>query len=200
MPISMPTTTGFTDSVFYLQTNSQEYTSPLNKVTQAARLEGELWVARYELPYMKRAEAAEWRSFFLKLQGRLNTFNGFDPEGRTPRGVATGTPLVNGGAQTGYSLITDGWTISTTGILKAGDYINVNNELKQVTDDVDSDGSGNATINFQPPLRNSPSDNATITVFNTTVEMRLDSDDFSAMPTNKNGIYRPISFSAKEVI
>ena len=50
-------------------------------------------------------------------------------------GVATGTPLVNGGSQnvtyanaTGansQSLITDGWTNSTTGILKAGDVFTI---------------------------------------------------------------------------
>lgn len=51
-------------------------------------------------------------------------------------GVATGTPLVNGGAQnvtyaaaTGsnwsQSLVTDGWTNSTTGILKAGDVFTI---------------------------------------------------------------------------
>ena len=50
-------------------------------------------------------------------------------------GVATGTPLVNGGSQdTTYALAkdswsqtlnTDGWTNSTTGILKAGDIITI---------------------------------------------------------------------------
>jgi hypothetical protein len=50
-------------------------------------------------------------------------------------GVATGTPLVNGGAQnvtyanaTGansQTLVTDGWTNSTTGILKAGDVFTI---------------------------------------------------------------------------
>ena len=50
-------------------------------------------------------------------------------------GVATGTPLVNGasqnttyassGAANSQSLITDGWTNSTTGILKAGDVFTI---------------------------------------------------------------------------
>jgi len=42
-------------------------------------------------------------------------------------GVATGTPLVNGGGQTGDTLVTKGWTNSTTGILKAGDVITIAN-------------------------------------------------------------------------
>ena len=51
-------------------------------------------------------------------------------------GIKTGTPLVNGGSQNvtyanavgtnwSQSLITDGWTNSTTGILKAGDVITI---------------------------------------------------------------------------
>lgn len=50
-------------------------------------------------------------------------------------GVATGTPLVNGGSQNvtyanasganSQSLVTDGWTNSTTGILKAGDVFTI---------------------------------------------------------------------------
>lgn len=42
-------------------------------------------------------------------------------------GVATGTPLVNGASQSGASLVTDGWTNSTTGILKKGDVFTIAN-------------------------------------------------------------------------
>jgi len=84
------------------------------------------------------------------------------------KGVATGTPLVNGASQTGASLITNGWTNSTTGILKKGDVftitgvnsvnkINKQNtgELQQfvATADVDSGAStGPATIPISPEI------------------------------------------------
>lgn len=79
-------------------------------------------------------------------------------------GAQGGTPLVNGGGQTGNSLVTNGWSNSTK-VLNAGDIITigtlaagvlaVNPQNRQttgalrqfvVTADVTSDGSGNATI------------------------------------------------------
>ncbi len=93
-------------------------------------------------------------------------------------GVATGTPLINGAAQettwalsqdTGtQSLATDGWTNSTTGILKAGDIITIAGVnavnpvtkadlgfLRQfvVTADADSGATtGPATLTISPPI------------------------------------------------
>ena len=120
----------------------------------------------------------------------------------TPRhtvGVATGDPLVNGGSQAvtydtakntfSQTLVTDGWTNSTTGILKAGDIINLAgvfavNPVTKVTTgrlqdftvlaDADSGAStGPATLTISPPIITSgayktvtaaPADNAAITV------------------------------------
>lgn len=79
-----------------------------------------------------------------------------------------GTPLANGAtAQTGSSIVTDGWTVSKTGLLKAGDIITfagvyeVNPQTYAstgklqnfvVTADVNSDSSGNATIPVSPAI------------------------------------------------
>ena len=114
-------------------------------------------------------------------------------------GVATGTPLINGASQdTTYalskdtdtqSLITDGWTNDTTGILKAGDVItiagvnSVNRKTRSdtgslaqfvVTADADSGAStGPATLTISPAIITSgafqtvtaaPADGAAITV------------------------------------
>ena len=83
-------------------------------------------------------------------------------------GAYGGTPLANAAtAQTGASIITDGWTASVTGLLKAGDVITFagtyeinpqtyesTGRLQQfvVTADVNSDGSGNATIPISPSI------------------------------------------------
>lgn len=105
------------------------------------------------------------------------------------RGTATGTPLVNGANQTGSSLVTDGWTNTITGILKVGDVFTIagvfsinpvsrlsTGNLQQfvvTTVDVNSDGSGNATVAISPAITTSgqyqtvsasPADNAAITV------------------------------------
>jgi hypothetical protein len=114
-------------------------------------------------------------------------------------GVATGTPLVNGASQNvtyatakdswSQSLITDGWTNSTTGILKAGDVFTLAgvyavNPVSKVSTgrlqtftvlaDANSGAStGPSTLTISPPIITSgayqtvsaaPADNAVITV------------------------------------
>jgi hypothetical protein len=199
MPIDMPTTPNFVSSRFGPETNSQTFTSPLTKATQRLLLGGTRWIFTGTLPHMTRAQAAEWIAFFDKLEGMVNTFNGFDPDCKTPRGnIAGSTPLVDGGSQTGSTLVTDGWAASTT-VLKKGDYFSVNSELKRVTADAITNGSGQVTISFKPALRSSPSNNAAITVQNTTCTMILVDDMQGIWETNHNGIYLPKTFSAIEV-
>lgn len=67
--------------------------------------------------------------------------------------------LVDGAAQVGNVLETDEWPVSTSGLMVKDDYFTINNELKQLTENVDSDGTGKATLIFEPPLRVSPADN-----------------------------------------
>jgi len=85
---------------------------------------------------------------------------------RTPKGTGAGTPKVDGAAQTGSSLVTDGWTINQT-VFRAGDIFLVAGVLdaKDVLADAASDGSGDCTISFGPPILsgNSPAENAVIT-------------------------------------
>lgn len=142
--------------------------SPFTGQQQVYKHQGEWWEAEVTLPPMKRATAEQVAAFLIKMKGQYGTFLLGDPANTSPRGVGTGTPLVNGAGQTGSSLVTDGWTVSTTGILKAGDWIQLgtgsSTTLHKVLDDVDSDGSGNATLEIFPSLRSSPDDDATITV------------------------------------
>jgi hypothetical protein len=103
-------------------------------------------------------------------------------------GPLGGTPLVNGAAQTGSSLVTDGWTALAAARLKQGDVFTIANvfgvnpqnrqstgALQQfvVTADVSSDGSGNATIPIFPAITLTgafqtvnalPADNAALTI------------------------------------
>lgn len=130
--------------------------------------QGQVWELEVSLPPMLRPDAEQWIAFLLKLNGREGQFLLGDPNAEHPRGVATGTPRVNGATQMGSSLVTDGWTASTSGILLAGDYIQtgsgLTSRLHKVLDDVDSDAGGNATLDLWPRLRESPADNDLLTV------------------------------------
>jgi hypothetical protein len=176
--------------------------SPFSGAQQVYQYTGQFWEADVTLRPMNRDEAEYWISFLLKLNGSFGTFLLGDPNGRTPRGVATGSPRVFGANQSGNVLETDGWTANTTGILKAGDYIQLGSSatarLYKVLDDVNSDSSGRASLNIYPKLRSSPSDNALITTQNTVSVFRLNSNQ-SSWDITEAQIYG-INFGAKEVL
>lgn len=151
--------------------------------------------------YMQDVAKGAYRNGSLGMIGGVDTFMAQNVPTHTV-GVATGTPKVNGGSQTStyatvkdsmtQTLNTDGWTNSTTGILKAGDVFTIAGVyavnpvtkatlpfLKQfvVTADADSGAStGPAALTIYPAIISSgafqnvsatPADNADITVVGT---------------------------------
>jgi hypothetical protein len=163
--------------------NSQTMVSPLNRATQTLELPGAIWACDATWSNVTQSQWRLWEAIKAQLRGQVGRFYFSPPHAKVPQGVATGTPLVNGGSQTGASLATKGWTHSITGILKIGDYLSFDTpggwrELHLVVSaDVNSDGSGNATITIEPPIRTSPADAAAITVQSPTCIMRLVGDD-----------------------
>jgi hypothetical protein len=192
----------YISSTFGLESNTQVFSSPLSNNTQVLELTGARWTATYSVANKTAANAGPWISFLTKLRGQANSFYGYDPQRAVAYGNAGGTPLVKGASQTGNSIITDGWTSSVTNILKAGDMIAFDTtdgrELKMVTADVNSDGSGNATIAIEPSIRTSPSNDATIIVSIPSCVMRLADDSQAKWTVNELGLYE-IKFSGIEV-
>lgn len=201
-PLSLPTNKGLAKIRLTANNVVGVSQSPFTAKQQIYKYTGQFWEAEISLPPMKRADAEYWISFLLKLNGSYGTFLLGDPNGGTARGVATGTPLVNGGSQSGNELVTDGWTNSTTGILKAGDYIQLgsgsSSQLYKVLDDVNSNGSGQATLTIWPDLRTSPADNAAITVSNAKGVFRL-SSNAQAWDINEATFYG-MTFAAREAL
>ena len=175
--------------------NTIRTTSPFTRSSQIISRPGDQWFATYELAVGTKATRAEWQVFLMQASNTDNRFKAYE-HGYEAQGTTNGTPLVNGADQTGTSLITDGWANSKT-VLKAGDYISVNDELKVVTADVTSDGSGNATINFEPKIRVSPDDNEALITTNPHCLMRLIDDEQAQWDVSPGGFYR-FSFSAEE--
>lgn len=177
--------------------------SPFTFEEQSYRWPGEMWAMEFALPpIVNRAVAAEWKSFALKLEGQYGRFLMGDPSARLPAGSALGTPLVNGINQTGNTLVTDGWTPNQQGALLPGDYIQLgtgaSSKLHMVTNTVNSDGAGNATLEIVPALRSSPADNAPIVISDAKGVFKLTNNSFS-WQVSPGGIYR-ISFTAQEVV
>lgn len=118
------------------------------------------WECQLTLPpLVGTTRVNSWRSFIAQARGRTNDFQ--IPVDPTAQSAAVATPLVNGAGQTGRSLASDGWPLSST-VLQAGQFITINNQLLQLTANVVSNGTGQATLTFEPPIRVSPADNAAI--------------------------------------
>lgn len=183
-PLALPTITRPTSVRINAHATVGVSASPFTGQQQAQEFAGQWWQAEINLPPMPRASAEEWITFLLKLNGRRGTFLLGVPTATRPRGIATGTPLVNGAHAAGAnSLVTDGWTVSQTGILKAGDYLQLGSgstaRLYKNLSDVNSDGAGNATVDIWPSLKAAAVDNAAIVVNSCQSVFRLTSNDMS---------------------
>lgn len=138
------------------QTNVSEWTGRRQTIASGRGW----WECQLSLPpIVGTTNVNAWRAFIAKSRGKANDFQ--IPVDPTAQSSAVATPLVNGASQTGRTLNTDGWPVSST-VLVAGQFVTINNQLLQLTENVTSNGSGVATLTFEPPIRTAPSDNAAI--------------------------------------
>ena len=200
-PLTLPTATGIQTQRFALTRIVGVSQSPFTRQEQVIQHQGEYWTATVQLPPMLKDNASQWLSFLLKLRGRRGTFKLGDQDRKTIQGNTTGTVLVNGASQTGNQIDVDGLGASVTDAFKAGDYIQINSYLYMITDDVNSNASGEATLNIEPSLRSgleTIADNDTVIYTNTTTIMRLDSNEV-AWDTDQVSKYG-ISFACSEAL
>lgn len=179
-PLSWPSSPAPRDATIRQVSKVATTESAFTFSTQKQRHAGQRWEIDITLPPMTDTTARSWTSFILSLNGTEGTVLIPHPDRQTATGIATGTPLTNGSHAAGVnSLVTDGWTISTTNILKAGDVIQIGSYMYEVLNSVNSDGSGNATLDIWPRVRSTIANNTTITVSNPKTLMRLASNDNS---------------------
>jgi hypothetical protein len=148
-----------------LQAQTGIYTSSLNGSTQTLDRDGMKWVMTLNYVNLQITPRAEMMALIAELRGQANRVRveAYDnPDG----GAYGGTPLVNGASQTGNTLNIDGATPLVSGWIARGDYfavdVNGEPELKIATSSASSDAGGNVTLTFQPKLRASPADGASI--------------------------------------
>lgn len=151
------------------------------------------------LPPMKRLSADYWQAFLLEARGGVNAFLMGDPKASTPKGEPSGTPLVNGASQAGYTLATRGWAASTSGLLLPGDYIQIGYRLYRVLVPVASDSSGDASISIWPNLRDAPADGTAIVTSNCKGLFRLTRATGNKYSTNP-GSYGFSGFGIREAL
>lgn len=117
----------------------------------------DLWYIEVEFEPLTRLEAAPLHGFFDSLNGREGTFLFGDTLQAVPLGSPSGTMRVKGAGQVGNVLAMDGGPNSTL-IFKAGDFFQLDNCLYRVRTDTTTNGSGEASIEVGPHLRNHAND------------------------------------------
>lgn len=201
-PLSFPTSFGLSSFTIGLDHAVSVVESEFTFQAQVQEHQGVAWEIAGSLELLNRDQAEAYNAFIRSLKGRLGTFTISPPGSGTPRGVATGTPLVKGASQTGNTLITDGWTNSVTGIMKAGDYFQLGSgstaTLHCVLADANSNGSGEATFDIAPKIITAPADNATITISNPVGVFRMKENllPVEIRPPNQQSI----RFSARQAL
>lgn len=146
-PLDTPTTIGI-ESIELRAVNAVAVSqSPFTYKQQVISHQGQIWSASVSIPSVRRDLAADWKAMLVALKGSVGTFLLGDPDYATPRGTVSGTPTLSGTA--GDSTV----SVTMTGTLLAGDYIQLGTgsaaRLHQIL--VDQSGSGNLEI--WPDLR-----------------------------------------------
>jgi hypothetical protein len=146
---------------------------------QARQIDGQRFRLRLSFPVMTRTEFAPILAFIMKQRSQMESFTYTPPTVDDALGVASGVISVNGAISAGVtSVAIDGMANSTSGVFKAGDLFRFTgqNKVYMCVGDVSSNGSGQGTLTFEPPLRANVSDNAILIYSNVDFTVGLTGD------------------------
>lgn len=189
-PLTLPTSIGIANITLYANNAVAISQSPFTFQQQIIQHAGQRWTASVSIPPVRRDLAEPWNAFLLALKGPVGTFLLGDPNAKAPRGTAS-TATLTGTAGSSSP------TITMTGTLLAGDYIQLGSNGTSTLHKVLVDRSGSGTLEIWPKLRSSVTD-ATVTLNNTVGRFRLSSTQQS-FSIDSASIYG-ISFDCVEAL
>lgn len=179
-PLSIPTVGAITSMKWSLVDAVGIGESPYTFSQEVFEHPGKRWLVEATLAGMYRDYAEEWCAFLAQLRGRRGTFLLGEVAGATARGALGGAPLVKGANQTGETLLIDGCSISITNWLRKGDWIQLGtgstSRMHKSLTDVNTNGSGEATLTLWPGPRTAPADNEVVVTANCKSVFRLASN------------------------
>jgi hypothetical protein len=145
-PLSLPTTIGIAQIELSAVNAVAISRSPFTFDSQVHAYSGEMWQADITIPPVHRDLAESWVSFLVSLRGQYGTFLLNDPNCVDPRGTAT-SATVSG--STGDRSV----SVTMSGTLLAGDYIQLGTGSDATLHKVLQDQSGSGTLEIWPALR-----------------------------------------------
>lgn len=189
-PLTLPTSIGIANITLYANNAVAISQSPFTFQQQIIQHAGQRWTASVSIPPVRRDLAEPWNAFLLALKGPVGTFLLGDPNAKAPRGTAS-TATLTGTAGSSSP------TITMTGTLLAGDYIQLGSNGTSTLHKVLVNRSGSGTLEIWPKLRSSVT-GATVTLSNTVGRFRLSSTQQS-FSIDSASIYG-ISFDCVEAL
>ena len=139
-------------------------------------LGGHLWRLSITLPELTRREGQLLYSFLLSQRGTHDTFtilvNGF----RTPIGNNAGQSPTYSGYTNDNKITAANFGSSIQDAVVAGDLFTIagSEKVYMITEDADSDGSGNCNLKFHPEIVQIPAGGAAITFSDVRMTVALD--------------------------
>lgn len=145
-PLNLPTSIGIAQ-IDIRAVNSVAYSqSPFTYAGQAHAYTGQMWQADITIPPVRRDLAAPWKAFLTSLRGQFGTFLLGDPDYTSPQGTVSACTLTGTlGSQTA--------TVTMTGSLLAGDYIQLGSGASSRLHQVLVDQTGDGSLEIWPALR-----------------------------------------------
>jgi hypothetical protein len=189
-PLDTPTTIGFESIELRAVNATITSQSPFSYKQQVISHTGQRWEASVSIPSVLRDLAEPWAAFLTALKGQTGTFLLGDPLSATPRGTVSSCTLTGTAGD-------ESVTVTMTGSLLAGDYIQLGSGTTARLHKVLVDQTGSGTLEIWPALRSTYS-SATVTTTNAKGVFRLNQNMSSWQISNANSY--GIAFEAVEAI
>ena len=169
-----PTTPEFRSLNFASEQKTLTSTTDSGKMF-STQIDGQRFKFSATYPPMSRSDFAPVYAFIMKQRSQKETFQISLPDIKNAKGNVSGTVLVKNSHTAGDTTIT---VDAMTGTLKAGDLVQFagHNKVYMVVADATADGSNEATLTIEPPLRSAVSDNAVVTYDGIEFTVRLTND------------------------
>ena len=189
-PLTTPTSIGI-ESIELSAVNAvATSSSPFTYKQQIVSHGGQKWQASVSIPSVHRDLAAPWKAMLVGLKGQTGTFLLGDPDYATPQGDVSSCTLTG-------SVGDETVTVTMTGTLKAGDYIQLGGASSAKLHQVLLDQTGNGSLEIWPALRSTYT-GATV-VFNEAKGVFRLANNLTSWSINNVSAYG-ISFEAVEAL
>jgi hypothetical protein len=169
-----PTSPEFRSINFSSEQKTKTSTTDSGKIF-STQVDGQKFKFSATYPPMSRSDFAPVLAFIMKQRTQKETFQISLPDLKNAKGNVSGSVLVKNAHSAGDTTIT---VDAMTGTLKAGDFVKFAGDTKvyMVVSDATADGSNEATLTIEPPLRSAISDNAAVTYDGVEFTVRLTND------------------------